>query len=108
MPREFEEKRNHLRMAVEGAISYRSAGHRGDTNTGELRNLSGRGMMFLAGEAPALESELEVTVHPGNALTPPLHARVRVVRVVRQRRGERYEVGAVIKEVLGDAHPEAP
>jgi hypothetical protein len=45
-----------------------------------------------------MNAELEIRVEPGNNLTPPLHARVQVVRMEKQRKGGGYEIGAVIRE----------
>lgn len=99
MPREFDEKRDFVRMGLECELTYK-ADDVERVEHGEARNLSGRGMMFIAPRELSIESQLEVTIRPDNALTPPLHALVKVVRVARQRRGEGYEIGAVIQSML--------
>ncbi len=101
MPREYDEKRDFIRVEVDCPVRFR-VDDAGEDEDGKVRNLSGRGMMFIAERELPLESSLEVKIQPENTLTPPLHARVRVVRVARPRRGEGFEIGAVIQEMLDD------
>lgn len=67
-----------------------------------LKNLSGRGLMFVAENEVIKESLIDIKVMPSNELTKPLHARVKVVRVMKQRHGEGFEVGGVIQSMLDD------
>jgi c-di-GMP-binding flagellar brake protein YcgR len=98
---EYTEKRSSKRVKVECDIHYKMLDDGVDEEeTGLLENISGRGMMFIAERGVPLNAELEVRVEPGNKLTPPLHARVQVVRMEKQRRGNGYEIGAVIRENL--------
>lgn len=99
MPREFREKRESARVAVDCEMSYKVPGDERAV-AGRMKNLSGRGMMFLAPEEVPLETRLEVFVNPEGEVAVPLHALVRVVRVARQRRGDAFEIGAVIKQVM--------
>ncbi len=101
MPRDYDEKRDYLRVSVDCPIFFRT-GDEEQEETGKVKNLSGRGMMFVSERELPLESSLKVKVFPENDLTPPLHARVRVVRVTPTRRGSGFEVGAVIQEMLDD------
>lgn len=101
MPREYDEKRDFIRVEVDCPVRYRVE-NTGEDATGKVRNLSGRGMMFIAEQELPRESYLEVRIQPENTLTPPLHARVRVVRVAKPRRGEGFEIGAVIQEMLDE------
>lgn len=101
MPREYDEKRDFIRVEVDCPVRFR-VDDAGEDEEGKVRNLSGRGMMFIAERELPVESSLEVKIQPENTLTPPLHARVRVVRVARPRRGEGFEIGAVIQEMLDD------
>ena len=68
---------------------------------GKVRNLSGRGMMFIAQREVPVESHLEVRIQPDEK-TDSLHARVKVVRVAKPRRGDGFEIGAVIQEMLDE------
>ncbi len=95
----YTEKRSYKRVKVECHIHYKMIDTEVDEeDVGQLENISGRGMMFIAEKGVPLHSELEIRVAPGNELTPPLHARVEVVRMEKQRRGNGYEIGAVIRQ----------
>jgi len=101
MPREYDEKRDFIRVDVDCEILFRETDSETE-ETGHVANLSGRGMMFIADRELKKESIVEVKIKPSNVLTPPLHANVRVVRVVKQRHHDGYEIGAVIKEICDD------
>jgi hypothetical protein len=101
MPREFDEKRDSIRVSVDCPIRFRDPDASRE-ETGKVRNLSGRGMMFIAERAPELESRLEVRIDTAIETGVPMHARARVVRVAKQRRGEGYEVGAIVEVMLDD------
>lgn len=102
MTREYDEKRDYIRIDVDCIIKYKKADSTDETKIGQILNLSGRGMMFISDLEIEKNSLFEVTVDPKNALTPSLHANVKVVRVVKQRHASGYEVGAVIKEIYDD------
>jgi len=98
---DYTEKRSYKRVKVECAIYYKMTDMEvEEEDVGQLENISGRGLMFIAEKGVPMSSELEIRVEPGNDLTPPLHARVQVVRMEKQRRGQGYEIGAVIRETL--------
>ncbi len=98
---DYTEKRSYRRVQVECAIYYKMLDTEiEEEEIGQLENISGRGMMFIAEMGVPMGAELEIRVEPGNDLTPPLHARVQVVRMEKQRRGQGYEIGAVIRETL--------
>lgn len=97
----YSEKRNYKRVKVECSIFYKMLDTEVDEEeAGQLENISGRGLMFIAERGVPLNAELEIRVEPGNDLTPPLHARVQVVRMEKQRKGTGYEIGAVIRETF--------
>ncbi|MBI1422951.1 MAG: PilZ domain-containing protein [Gammaproteobacteria bacterium] len=96
---DYTEKRSYKRVKVECNIQYKMLDSDVEENeVGQLENISGRGLMFIAERGVPLNAELEIRVEPGNDLTPPLHARVQVVRMEKQRKGGGYEIGAVIRE----------
>ena len=98
---DYTEKRSYRRVQVECAIYYKMTDTEAEEeDIGQLENISGRGLMFIAEKGVPMSAELEIRVEPGNDLTPPLHARVQVVRMEKQRRGQGYEIGAVIRETL--------
>lgn len=101
MPRDYDEKRDFIRVEVDTEIKIRVPGL--EEETGRVKNLSGRGMMFISDNELEKESIIEVQIDSGSEeIESPLHANVRVVRVARQRRGTGFEVGAVIQEMLND------
>ena len=101
MPRDYDEKRDFIRVSVDCEIWYKP--DYADTGeTGRVANLSGRGMMFIADHELPKESVLEIKIKPENHLTNALHALVRVVRTAKQRRGKGYEIGAIIQKILGE------
>ena len=98
---DYTEKRNYKRVKVECNIYYKMMDTEEESpDVGQLENISGRGLMFIAEKGVPMNAELEIRVSPGNDLTPPLHARVQVVRMEKQRRGNGYEIGAVIRETF--------
>jgi len=101
MPREYDEKRDSIRVEVDCSIRFKPEGTRQE-EIGQLANLSGRGMMFIAANEIPVDTELEVRVDAEDQVAAPLHAMVRVVRLAKQRRGEGYEIGAIITGVLDD------
>jgi hypothetical protein len=99
MTTDFTEKRSYKRVDVEADIRFKMIDAGDDEEeVGQVANLSGRGMMFISEIGVPVNAELEIRIAPGNDLTPPLHARVKVVRMEKQRRGSGYEIGAVIQE----------
>ncbi|MDH5572091.1 MAG: PilZ domain-containing protein [Gammaproteobacteria bacterium] len=101
MPRDYDEKRDFIRINVESDMSLRVDG-KTEMETAKVTNLSGRGMMFITDSVLKLESIVEVKINPEKAITPPLHAMVRIVRVNKQRNSNSYEVGGVIQEIMDD------
>lgn len=99
MPRDFDEKRDFFRVDVDTQIRVNV---NGKEEIGQVKNLSGRGMMFIFESELEKEAIVEVKINPETEITPPLHANVRIVRVAKQRRGPGYEIGAVIQEMLDE------
>ena len=103
MSTDYAEKRGYRRVSVECDISYKMLDSTVDEEeVGKVANLSGRGLMFIAERGVPVNAELEIRIAPGNSLTPPLRARVKVVRMEKQRRGGGYEIGAVIQETYSE------
>ena len=108
--RNYDEKRDFVRVALDSALSYGTPDESDDDVAVDteldqkalLKNLSGRGLMFVSENEIQKESLIDIKVVPSNDLTKPLHARVKVVRVMKQRHGEGFEVGAVIQSMLDD------
>jgi len=102
MTREYDEKRDFIRIDIDCKIEFRKTASTDEVSVGQILNLSGRGMMFVSDVELDKNSTFEINVKPANALTPSLHANVKVVRVVKQRHDSGYEIGAVIKEIYDD------
>jgi len=101
MPRDYDEKRDFVRVEVDCDIFYKEQDEP-DKYHGRVKNLSGRGMMFISERGIPAETLLEVNIAPANDLTQPLHALVRVVRMTKQRHANGYEIGAVIQQMLDE------
>ncbi len=108
--RNYDEKRDFVRVALDSTLSFGVPEDIDDDvavetqldQTALLKNLSGRGLMFVSENEVEKESLIDIKVVPSNDLTQPLHARVKVVRVMKQRHGEGFEVGAVIQSMLNE------
>ena len=101
MPRDYDEKRDFIRVDVDCEILFKAEGA-AQEESARLSNLSGRGMMFIAEREIPVDSSLEVRIQAENQVTSPLHAVVRVVRMAKQRRGDGYEIGAIITGVMDE------
>ncbi|MBN4080351.1 PilZ domain-containing protein [Beggiatoa alba] len=108
--RNYDEKRDFVRVTVDSTLSFGvpeeldedvALGTKLDQKA-LLKNLSGRGLMFVTDNEVTKDSLIDIMVVPSNELTKPLYARVKVVRVMKQRHGDGYEVGAVIQSMLDD------
>ena len=97
MSRDYDEKRDYVRVSVESELYYKTD-YDDEEQLGQLQNLSGRGMMFIASHPISKESIIDVRIEPVTKITPSLNAQVRVVRVTKQRHGDGYEIGAVIQK----------
>ena len=102
MTREYDEKRDFIRIDIDCEITYKKVDSTGEELSGQVSNLSGRGMMFIAKDELEKDSTYEINIKPANILTPSLHANVKVVRVIKQRHEDGFEIGAVIKEIYDD------
>lgn len=103
MTREYDEKRDFMRIDIDCDFVFKKEDSPDEELTGKVSNLSGRGMMFISDIELEKDIILEVNIKPANILTPSLHANVKVVRVIKQRHADGYEIGAVIKEIYDDA-----
>ena len=103
MTREYDEKRDFIRIDIDCEIAYKKVDSSEEISIGQVANLSGRGMMFISNAELEKNITLEINIKPVNILTPSLHANVKVVRVIKQRHADGYEIGAVIKEIYDEA-----
>jgi len=101
MPRDYDEKRDFIRVEVDCDIRFKPQGTE-QAAIGRLANLSGRGLMFIAANEIPVDTQVEIYVESDQQINAPLHAVVRVVRMAKQRRGDGYEIGAIITSVLDE------
>ena len=96
LERKFEEKRLFSRMEINAEITFSITG---ETNsyTGQCRNLSHSGIMFITGEAIPEGQSLEVTIDTGNEKFQPMNALVEIIRVEPDENNQ-YRTAGVIKE----------
>ncbi|WP_260294354.1 PilZ domain-containing protein [Sedimenticola hydrogenitrophicus] len=76
---DYAEKRDFYRMAVDCAARYRVAGEDAVQNA-TVKDLSAGGLQLRIGRELAAGATLNVEIQPGKAITPPLHAVVKVIR----------------------------
>ena len=93
MALDYSEKRNFFRMNLDCDMQYTVNGS-GQDLCGNVRNLSGDGISFYAGEQVEPGSEVSVRITPENNMTPPLQVIVEVLRC--QLEGGRYVVSGNI------------
>ena len=98
LTQEITERRALPRMPVRHPIAYRPKSD-GLDRVAELANLSGSGMLFMADCPHAVGDEMRVRISPPLRITPPLEARIRVVRCER-RPGNRFAVAVAITQML--------
>ena len=98
MARDYEEKRDFIRMCVECPMSFT---RQGDTTaySATARDLSGSGLGFVTGQAVRMGEVLTVRVVPDKAVVAPLQAEVEVVRTQELVPGS-YDIGVTIKRFL--------
>lgn len=97
---DFTEKRAFPRMRVECPARVRLHGA-AEARAAIVKDLSGGGLLMWLDQAVAEGSEISITVEPGTDLTPPLDARLRVLRCTSLARGEgSYAVACRIEQVL--------
>jgi hypothetical protein len=76
---DYSEKRDFPRMAVECPAQFRLEGS--DKIDGAIvKDLSGGGVLLWVDQEVEAGSQLSIVVTPSNAITPPLHAKVEVIR----------------------------
>lgn len=98
MSRDYEEKRSFPRVRLNCMATFKDL-ETGESFTHMALDLSGGGVLFLCDHPLSRGAFLEIRVDPGTGLTPPLKARIKVLRVEPRDRGD-YKVAAVIDEVL--------
>lgn len=98
---DHDERRDFIRMEVDCDIVYRvigSAVFTGDWEHAHAKNLSGKGILFLARREFRKGDVLDINIQPNNPSLPPLETRVVVVRMTKDRDDDGlYEVAAIMQ-----------
>lgn len=97
MSRDYDEKRNFIRMCMDCPMTFTRYG--GSVHAATARDLSGSGLGFVTDQALTLGEVLAVQVTPQQAVVAPLQAEVEVVRVQPVNPGG-YDVGVTIRRFL--------
>jgi hypothetical protein len=88
------DKRDFLRMPIDCNLSYSVVGEQREFQ-GKVINLSSRGVLFTSQQRLEVGSLLTLVLTPSRSNTPPMHATVKVTRVVSNR--VQYEVACIIR-----------
>jgi hypothetical protein len=78
---DYAEKRDFLRMPIDCELNFSESGS-SKQHTGNVINLSSKGILFTSSKKFAEGSLLDIILTPSNSLTPPMEATVVVARVV--------------------------
>ena len=97
---EDDNRRSYQRIDIDCPASVR-IGRDGQARGAIVKNLSGNGLLLWLEHEVEEGAEFEITVAPKTPITPPLTARVRVVRCTAIPDSEgSYAVACAIEEVL--------
>lgn len=104
MNREYQEKRNFIRMKVDTPATVTITSE-GNQHSGTCRDLSGGGMLVELDAALPVGTTVEVSIASTHGHSPMLRAEAEVTRVVAQPGAEANPclVGLEILRMLGDA-----
>ena len=95
---DYSEKRDFIRMFINAPVDFAVDGS-DEWLTGMGRDLSGGGLSFVTQHELPEGAMVTIKLHPVTPVTPPLEARVSVIRAVSNDEGE-YEVSTKIEEIL--------
>ena len=90
----YNEKRNSPRMPIDCDLRYSVVGDDRDFE-GKVINLSDKGILFTSRQKLEVGSLLTLVLTAKQAKTPPMHATVKVTRVINQQ--VHYEVACIIR-----------
>ncbi|TNF86032.1 MAG: PilZ domain-containing protein [Gammaproteobacteria bacterium] len=93
---DYAEKRDFLRMPIDCELSFSETGS-SKQYSGNVINLSSKGILFTSNQEFAPGAKLDITLTPSNSITPPMEASVVVMRVVNNE--VMYEIACEIKEI---------
>jgi hypothetical protein len=88
------EKRDFMRMPIDCSMRFSVVGDDRDFQ-GKVINLSNNGILFTSRQKLEVGSLLTLVLTSSHADTPPMHATVKVTRVINNR--VHYEVAGIIR-----------
>lgn len=91
------EKRNFIRMNVNSKIEFR----REDSSTsydGKSKDICATGLSFTT-PTPVTEGEiLDIIIHPGASVTPPLKGKLTVIRVDHDKSANIFAIAGTLEQ----------
>ncbi len=93
---DYTEKRDFQRMDVDGALEYQKYDDK-NVYKGKVKNLSAKGILFIAEGSMPLGITLQIKLTPVNDITPPMSAEVRITRCDKHSDGDYHVAGEIIK-----------
>ncbi|CBL46963.1 Hypothetical protein HDN1F_33800 [gamma proteobacterium HdN1] len=96
--RQYEEKRNFIRMNVDTGITFTKMGGQ-ERHEARCRNLSGAGMLLETKKKLSAGERLRVNIPSDGPNFSPLNATVEVIRVDAIPDLHKFIVGVVIRQI---------
>lgn len=93
---EFAEKRDFQRMALDCEFSFRKPSDNRQY-TGQVINLSSKGILFNSSETCEVDTPLEILLTPSNSITPPMEVSAVVSRITNNQ--SIYEIACEIVDI---------
>ena len=93
---DYAEKRDFLRMPIDCELNFSETGS-SKQYTGNVINLSSKGILFTSSSEFPPGSKLDITLTPSNSMTPPMEATVVVMRVVNN--DVLFEIACEIEDI---------
>ena len=90
----FPEKRDFLRMPIDCNLSFSVVGDDREFQ-GKVINLSSTGILFTSKQKLEVDSLLTLVLTASQTNTPPMHATVKVTRIISNR--VQYEIACIIR-----------
>ena len=91
-----KEQRNFPRIDVECQINYKIV-NESDFKTGIARNISSKGVLFVANETHEIGQMMEIRIVPGETSVPTHGAIIEVVRSNPLKSDNKFEIAGLIK-----------
>lgn len=95
---DYAEKRDFQRMVMDCSFEYQVSGEQ-QALQGTVKNLSAKGVLFLAVAPLAISTDIRMTLTPHHDITPPMSANVKIIRCDAADGGE-YLIAGEILQIL--------